>query len=249
MATNTHIVDTERCRERLFEALITGSRPAARDLVEQARAEGLPAEHVLTDLFWPLYETIETLHRQDQLSQLSYRLASRLLRVLVDQGSQALDRPAPIGRTVFAVSGPSEGDEMGAQLAVDLLEARGYDVTYAGGGIPNDEIMGQIHESRPDIFLTFATAPTDLPEIRALIDNLHEIGACPDLQIAVGGGVFNRAEGLAEEIGADIWAADPLEMVESLTDLPTQRATADQRTVGKKRLNTTGTPAQQRKAA
>ena len=143
----------------------------------------------------------------------------------------------------------SPSSPMGAQLAGDRLEARGYDVTYAGGGIPNDEIMGQIHESRPDIFLTFATAPTDLPEIRALIDNLHEIGACPDLQIAVGGGVCNRAEGLAEEIGADIWAADPLEMVESLTDLPTQRATADQRTVGKKRLNTTGTPAQQRKAA
>lgn len=230
-------VDTERFQERLFEALITGSRPAARAIVEDAIAAGLSAEHVLTDLFWPLYENLEQLHRQDQLSQLSYRLATRLLRVLVDQGSQRLAQAPRVGRSIFAVSGPAESDEMGAQLAIDLLEARGFEVTYAGGGIPNDEIMAQIHEARPDIFLTFATAPADLPQIRALIDTLHEIGACPNLQIAVGGGVFNRAEGLAEEIGADIWAADPLEMVESLAMFPEQRATPEQRTVGKKRLN------------
>src|SRR5690606_11520842 len=70
---------------------------------------------------------------------------------------------------------------------------------------------------------------------RLLIDHLHETGACPKLQIAVGGGVFNRAEGLAEEIDADIWATDPSEMVEMLSENPDQRMGEDQRTVGRKR--------------
>ena len=34
-----------------------------------------------------------------------------------------------------------------------------------------------------------------------MIDRIREIGAVPDLQVVVGGGVFNRADGLAEEIG------------------------------------------------
>ena len=55
------------------------------------------------------------------------------------------------------------------------------------------------------------------------------------MQIAVGGGVFNRADGLAEEIGADLWATTPLSLVEAMIAEPARRAVADQRTVGRKR--------------
>jgi hypothetical protein len=80
----------------------------------------------------------------------------------------------------------------------------------------------------------FASAPGDLPNIRSLIDNVREIDACPNMQFAVGAGVFNRAEGLAEEIGADLWASSPLEMVDVLITQPARRAGSEQRTVGKR---------------
>ena len=54
----------------------------------------------------------------------------------------------------------------------------------------------------------------------------------------VGGGVFNRAEGLAEEIGADLWAKRPQELLEKLVAQKDRRATADQRTVGRTRRTT-----------
>jgi hypothetical protein len=55
------------------------------------------------------------------------------------------------------------------------------------------------------------------------------------MQIVVGGGVFNRAEGLAEEIGADLWARTPRELLDKLVQHSTRRATAEQRTVGRGR--------------
>jgi methanogenic corrinoid protein MtbC1 len=120
-------------------------------------------------------------------------------------------------------------------MAVDLLEASGYSVRFAGSGVANDEIQAMVQNDQPDVLLMFCSDPQNLPDIRALIDNLHEVGACPRTQIAVGGGVFNRAEGLAEEIGADLWAQDPFEMVDRLTRETGRRATPDQRTVGKQR--------------
>jgi hypothetical protein len=36
------------------------------------------------------------------------------------------------------------------------------------------------------------------------------------MQIVVGGGIFNRAPGLAEEIGADVCAASPNDLLEKL---------------------------------
>jgi len=228
MPTDQHV-------ERFFEVLIHGDRPGARRIVADLERQGNTPDTLMSDLFWPAYELMERLFRNDQLTQLSYRLATRLLRVLVDQAALALEPGARLGRRVFAVCGPNDADELGAQMAVDLLEAGGFDVTYAGGAIPADEILGFVHEERPDVLLMFASAPSDLPEIRGMIDHLREINACPNLQVVVGGGVFNRADGLAEEIGADLWASDPFELVHSMTHEPERRAEPTQRTVGRTR--------------
>lgn len=221
--------------ERFFEALINGDRPAARDIVQDALKQGATPGHILSDLFWPTFESIEKLYRSDQLTKLSHHLGTRLLRVLVDQNASRFHHKPASGRTILALCGPRDSDELGAQMAVDLLEESGFAVKFGGGNIANDEVMAHVNEYKPDVLLMFASGANDLPNIRALIDQLREIGACPNVQIAVGGGVFNRAEGLAEEIGADLWANSPMEMVDVLINDPSRRAQTEQRTVGRKR--------------
>lgn len=228
-------MNREALVERFFEILVSGNRDAARQLIDQARQQKMTPQDLITDLFWPTYELIQRLFRADQMTTLSHHMASRLLRVLVDQNAALLPRPQTRTRTIFAVCGPSDADELGGQMAVDLLEAAGFQVAFAGGGIATDEILARVQEEQPDVLLLFASAAQDLPHIRQLIDTLHEIGACPRLQIAAGGGVFNRAEGLAEELGVDVWAEDPMEMVDVLTNEPMRRAPANQRTVGRNR--------------
>ncbi|MBL8999977.1 MAG: cobalamin-dependent protein [Phycisphaerae bacterium] len=200
--------------ERFLETLINGDRVAARAVIRETTDAGIGAPTLINNLFFPAYEKIEQLHRADQITKVAYHLASRLLRMLVDQTTARLTAAAPNGKTVFAVCGPSESEELAAQMVVDLLEAGGCQVTFTGGGIPGDEILAQVHERRPDILLMFASAASDLPEIRAVIDQIREIGAVDRTKIVVGGGVFNRAEGLAEELHADLWAMTPLELVE-----------------------------------
>jgi methanogenic corrinoid protein MtbC1 len=117
----------------------------------------------------------------------------------------------------------------------DLAEADGYEVLFAGGGVAADEILAEVAERGIDILLMFASAPQDAPGIRQLIDTVRSVNACPNLQIVVGGGVFNRAEGLAEEIGADLWARDPEELLAKLVTERARRAGAEQRTVGRTR--------------
>jgi MerR family transcriptional regulator, light-induced transcriptional regulator len=228
-------MDRDILMERFFETLVNGDRPGARLIVEEVLREFGSPQDLVTELFWPAYEMVERLYRGDQLTRLAHHCATRLLRVLVDQVSGMYDLAPPNGRTVLAFCGPRDSDELGAQMGVDLLESAGYSVTFAGGNIPNDEILAQIHEMKPDVLLMFVAGAQDLPNIRQLVDTLREIAACPNVQIVVGGGVFNRADGLAEEIGADLWASDPLELVEVMTDQPARRATPDQRTVGRKR--------------
>lgn len=228
----------EKLVDQLFDSLINGDRIACRQIVETATADGISPEDLTTDVFWPTYELISRLYRADQLSTLAHHMATRLLRILCDQASAKFSRSPGKDRSVFAISGPTEFDEVAAQMASDLIERSGLNLTFAGGGIALDEILAHVQRTQPDVLMIFASAPTDLPMIRELIDRIHEIGACRSLQIAVGGGVFNRAEGLAVEIGADLWAATPMELVDAILNMPQRRATDEQRTVGRKRTTT-----------
>ncbi|MEL6329835.1 MAG: cobalamin-dependent protein [Planctomycetota bacterium] len=225
--------------QSFFEALIDGDRARARVIIQDRQGQGVSPAEMITELFWPAYELVDRMHREDRLTNLSANIATRLLRVLLDRNAAEATNQARDGRSIFAACGPTETDEMGAQMAVDLIEATGNPVVFAGGGVATEEILERVHETRPDVLLLFCVAPSDLPHIRQLIDRLHEIGACPNTQIVVGGGVFNRAEGLAEEIGADLWAEDPLEVVELVTYEAEHRAPADQRTVGRTRRTRT----------
>jgi methanogenic corrinoid protein MtbC1 len=96
----------------------------------------------------------------------------------------------------------------------DLFESDGWEVKFLGGGLTNDDILAFTHQYAPDILLIYGTAPKQAPDVRRLIDTIRSVNAWPDMQIMVSGGLFNRAEGLWEEIGADLFAATALEALQ-----------------------------------
>lgn len=221
--------------ERFFTAMISGDRVATREILDEVFAADVPAERIAANLIWPTVQQLSAARRADRLSALCYHYATRLLRGITDQLQLRYEQAERRGESCLVVTGPEESEELTGQLAADLLEAAGYTVYYAGGGVANDELVEQIGTQGIDKLVVFGSIPSTVPETRTLIDHLHEIDSCPHLQIIVGGGVFNRAPGLAEEIGADLWAKDPIELVEVINELPERRMTADQRTVGRRR--------------
>ena len=233
--TGANQVNEELIIERLFQSLITGDRITARLIVKETRGKGISPEDLAHEIFWPVLETINKLFRADQLSMLAHHYAVRLFRSLLDQTQVQDTQQKRRGEKILMFCGASEADELSGMMVADLIEAAGYEVFFGGGGIASDEILAEAGEHRPDRLLMFASGPSDAPNIRVMIDHIREVGACPNMQIVVGGGVFNRADGLAEEIGADLWATNPRELLTRLEEEKHRRASSEQRTVGRNR--------------
>ena len=226
-------MNTDLFIESLFASLISGDRNAARRMVDAAADHDINAETLAREVFWPTINNITTLYRNDQMTRLAQQYATRTLAGLIAQNQSRYEPKDARNRSICMFCGPTELDDLAARVIVDLLEADGYDVTYGGGNIAHDDIMQEVHERRPDVLLMFSSGGNDAPGIRQLIDQIRGINAFPEMQIVVGGGIFNRAAGLAEEIGADLWATGPDDLLEQLEEYPEVRANLDDRTVGR----------------
>ena len=218
-----------------LEPLLAGDRVACRTVIEAALVGGIAPFDLLTQLIWPTMELLQSLYKEDRISIGALNVATRLNRSLTDQITAKLSRGASNGKKVLIFCGNDEPEELGGQICADLFESDGWTVRFAGGGVPEDEVLKFIGEFRPDVLLMFATLPSNVPAVRKLIDYLREVNSCPEMQVMCCGGIYKRAEGLAEEIGADLYAPDAAEAVQVANAHPQKKATVDQQTVGRMR--------------
>jgi methanogenic corrinoid protein MtbC1 len=217
------------------ECLLAGDRTLCRKIIDLALSSGISPYDLLNDLIWPTMETLQQLYREDQVTLGNMNMATRLNRAVTDQLTGRLERKESNGKKALIFCGNAEPEELGGQICADLFECDGWCVRFAGGGVPEDEILKFIGDFRPDLLVMFGTLPAGVPAVRKLIDYLREVNSCPDMQVMCCGGIYKRAEGLADEIGADLYAADAKDAVGIANDEPARRATVDQQTVGRMR--------------
>lgn len=218
-----------------LQTLLGGDRQQARQVIEDCLNCGVSAEDILTKLVWPVMESIQQLFKDDQISRAGLNFATRLNRMIADQVAAKLEHAKPNGKKVMIFCGDDEPEELGGQICADLFDATGYEVRFAGGGVPNDEILALVGEYRPQLLILFATKPAGVPGVRKLIDYLRDVNSNPEMQVMCCGGIYKRAEGLAEEIGADLYAPDAADAIRIVSENPMQKASLDQQTVGRNR--------------
>jgi methanogenic corrinoid protein MtbC1 len=191
-----------------------GDRNRCRAVIEETLQTGTPANSVYVDVIWPIMVEIENLLRADRISPTQEHLATRINRTIVDQLQNKLPRRPSKNKKIAVCSATDELQELGAQIIADLFESDGWQVRFLGGGLTKDDILAFINEYAPDVFLIYGSTPKQAPGIRQLIDTIKDVNAWPDMRIMLSGGVFNRAEGLWEEIGADLFAATAFEALQ-----------------------------------
>ena len=218
---------------RYLKSLLTGDRSECRVVIEEVLRSGTPAHQVYMDIIWPIMTEIDKLYREDQIDSAQEAFASRINRTIVNQLQNKLPRRANKEKSVVIVTAQSDKAELGGQMMNDLFESDGWETRFLGGTAGNDDIMTFIHGYAPDILLLYGFNGNDAPAVRNLIDTIRGVNAFPEMRIMLSGGVFSRAEGLWEEIGADLYAetaADAVMIAQASPEkVPTPTRTIKQR--------------------
>lgn len=220
--------------EQLFNLVLSGDRPRTRQLVGRTLAAGMGAAEFVNDIVWPVHETLFKHHRRDEVAPLAFNYAARLLRTTIDQLQSGYQQAPRRGTTVLLFSGRDEIEDLGGQIAADFLEAAGFDVWFGGPMVATDDILAEVNARQPDWLVLFSSGKEDAARAREAVQTIRTIGGHPELRVALGGGIFNRAPGLAEELGADASAATPFELVEALDGRACKGETRTKQALGRR---------------
>ena len=202
-----------------MEPLLAGRRSKCQALLNDAVGGSKATGEIYHEVVWPAMECVDQLYRDDRINVATEHMATRINRCLADQLQAHLDRRASNGKKIMITCADDEPEELGAQMLADLFEADGWEAFFLGGGVPNDEILSFVGQVRPDILLVYGSQPRGIPGVRQLIDLIRDVGVHPTLNVMVSGGVFNRADGLWEEIQADLFAKTAGEALDIARDV------------------------------
>ncbi len=204
---------------RYLQPLLAGRRAECFNLVTEALEQGMHPEKIAFDVVWPAMVQVERLFRDDRIDIVIDNMSSRINRTITDQLQTRLPKRNSVGKRILVSCADDEREEIGGQMLADLFQSKGWDVYLVGAGIPDDELLKLVGQLRPDVLMIYGTQPTEVPSVRRFVELIREIGVCATMNIVASGGVFNRVDGLWQEVGADVFVEQPREVLETVSQL------------------------------
>jgi 5-methyltetrahydrofolate--homocysteine methyltransferase len=194
--------------ETIQENLYQGKAEEVRAGVQQALADGLPAQEILEK---GLIAGMDEVGRDFKAGDLfipevlacarAMHSGMDVLRPLLGEGK---------GRTSLGkvVIGTVQGDvhDIGKNLVIMMLEGAGFEVTDLGVDVPPQKFVEAVGARNPRIVGMAAMLTTTTPMMKAVIEALAKAGLRERVKVLVGGAPVTSA--YARQIGADAYAPD-----------------------------------------
>jgi len=200
-------------------AVLEGSRRRAADAVGRAAAAGLDLRAIYLDVLQPTLREIGRLWQLNEISVADEHLATAITQMVMARlYSDFAPRVAPGGPTLVGACAETERHDIGLRMVCDLIEVEGWDAVYLGNTVPVESLIATVRRRRPQVVALSASITPHLPQLRAAIDAIREVG---DAQwrplVLVGGRPFLDNRDISRAVGADFAAEDAAEAVGLLT--------------------------------
>ena len=201
-----------------LELLVARESAKAIALVEKAVDEGLSAEAAYLHVIQPVQQEIGRLWQVNELSISQEHYATEASRTLMASLRHHFAPQTRIDTTIVTACLGGELHDMGARMVSDFLTLSGYDSYFVGANTPHRQILNELHRTKAPVLALSATMTLQLRIALDLIDRIRRELDHP-VRVVVGGYAFRQHDSLWRDVGADAYASQADEAVETVHDL------------------------------
>jgi excisionase family DNA binding protein len=204
-------------QQRLEERMLRGDIAGSWQVVEAAMTSGFDPGEIYVDLLGPSLRAIGASWRSGRVSIDQEHLASSVAATLIGRlGPRFVHRGRKKGVVIVAMP-PGERHALGVAMLADILADAGYSVLNLGPDTPPASLVAAMRDAETLVAVVVSVVDTERRTAarRLLAAARRERTSVPRL---VGGNAVPD-EGVALDLGADAWVADPRrlgELIEAL---------------------------------
>ena len=148
---------------------------------------------------------------------------SATTRQLMSQLQQFVPKPAANGQTFLAAGVTGNRLDVGLHMLGDLFEADGWRVVQLGADVPVTDLAQAVEFYAVDLAGLSVSQNSQLPALKQSVAAIRNGARSDRVKILIGGRALGAASDLAAQLGADGYAADPIDalrLARRLTGLP-----------------------------
>ena len=193
--------------EQLQQSVIDGEEEATIALVQQALAEGLPADRILKEGLIAAMAKVGELFEAGEYFVPDMLIAAHAMKsgLTILRPRLAEAKVQSIGKVVL---GTVQGDlhDIGKNLVGMMLEGAGFEVIDLCVDVSPQKFAEAVKEHRPQFVGCSALLTTTMPRMKDVIAELDRSGLRDAVKVMIGGAPITQQ--YADDIGADIFAPD-----------------------------------------
>ena len=197
----------------LYEGVIAGNAKKSKEITEQALAEGVAPDKILTEALIPAMTEVGRRMKEGEYYVpevlISARAMYSALGVLRPKLAETGAKP-----TGVVVAGTVKGDlhDIGKNLVCMMLEGAGFQIHDLGTDVAPGKFVEAVQDKGADIVALSALLTTTMPAMKSTIEALKESGLRSKVKVMIGGAPVTQR--YADEIGADGYAPDAASAVD-----------------------------------
>lgn len=193
--------------KQIYDYTVSGNAPKVKELTEQALAEGVAPDEIITKYLIPAMAEVG-----DRFERNEFYVPELLIAARAMQGALNILKPLladtdlkPVGRVVI---GTVKGDlhDIGKNLVSMMLQGAGFEIIDLGVDVPPDKFVEVVRGGEVQVVALSALLTTTMPSMKTTIEALKAAGLRDRVKVIIGGAPVTQR--YADEIGADGYAPD-----------------------------------------
>lgn len=178
--------------DSLLNNLIDGKRKESSKLAHQFLSENNSITELYEEVMKPALYEVGILWEKNKISVATEHMATAITEGILNELYDSIYNSNQTNKRVVVACVENELHQVGIKMVADTFEAHGWESFFLGTGIPLNELIDFIKESKPKILAISLSVYYNYANLIKMLTKLKE--EFPDLEILIGGQAFNHSE-------------------------------------------------------
>lgn len=201
-----------------LQTVLTANRHSAVELIDQFIQQGMEVKDIYLHVFQPVQNEIGRLWQINKISVAQEHYATAVTQLTMAQLYPRIFSAKRNGYRMVAACVGSELHEIGIRMVADFFEMEGWDTFYLGANVPAQSIVGAVQQQNANLLALSVTLTSHIGRLESLIQEIRGSSAS-NIKILVGGYPFNIDPEIWRRIGADGYAPNALQAIQTAEKL------------------------------